>query len=200
MTFAAASVFFPTGWNSLQTRQVVLVGLILVLSSLLFYNFMLAPELKLNKLLATQILQINAGLKKVNIAGITFKLENSFQSLQDRESTLAQLLPAEWQRAELLRWLTNAIQQNGLQLEEQSFEENAAQTLIQTLKINLKLSGEYTDFQQFMQQLKDVPRLLLLEKLLLENPTPAQHEPKLRIEMVLAVHKRLQIPQKENKL
>ena len=83
MTFAAASVFSTTGWNNLQTRQVVLAGLILVLSSLLFYNFMLAPELKLNKLLATQILQINAGLKKVKIAGITFKLENSFQSLQD---------------------------------------------------------------------------------------------------------------------
>ena len=150
MTFAAASVFFPTGWNSLQTRQVVLVGLILVLSSLLFYNFMLAPELKLNKLLATQILQINAGLKKVNIAGITFKLENSFQSLQDRESALAQLLPAEWQRAELLRWLTNTIQQNGLQLEEQNFEENTAQPLIQTLTINLKSSEKYANFQQFM--------------------------------------------------
>jgi hypothetical protein len=49
-----------------------------------------------------------------------------------------------------------------------------------------------------MQELKDGPRLLLLEKLLLDNPNPAQHEPELRIEMVLAVHKSLQIPLKEN--
>ena len=198
MNLAVGSGFSSTEWNSPQTRKVVLVVLILVLASLLFYNFMLAPELKLKKQLAIQILQTDASLNKVKSAGTTFKQENSFQSLQDRESALRQLLPAEWQRAELLSWLTNTIQQNGLQLEEQSFEENNVQTLLQTLKINLKLSGEYASFLRFMQELKDGPRLLLLEKLVLVNPTPAQQEPELRIEMVLAVYKSLQIPLKEN--
>ena len=200
MNLAVGSGFSTTEWNSPQTRKVILSVLILVLASLLFYNFMLAPELKLKKQLATRILQTDASLKKVKSAGTTFKQENSFQSLQDRESVLRQLLPAEWQRAELLHWLTNTMQKNGLQLEEQSFEENNAQTLLQPLKINLKLSGEYASFLRFMQELKDGPRLLLLEKLLLVNPTPAQQEPELRIEMVLAVYKSLQIPLKENNL
>ncbi len=200
MNLAVGSGFSITEWNSPQTRKVILSVLILVLASLLFYNFMLAPELKLKKQLATRILQTDASLNKVKSAGTTFKQENSFQSLQDRESALRQLLPAEWQRAELLHWLTNTLQKNGLQLEEQSFEENNAQTLLQTLKINLKLSGEYASFLRFMQELKDGPRLLLLEKLLLVNPTPAQQEPELRIEMVLAVYKSLQIPLKENNL
>lgn len=200
MNLAVGSDFSTTEWNSPQTRKVILSVLILVLASLLFYNFMLAPELKLKKQLATRILQTDASLNKVKSAGTTFKQENSFQSLQDRESALRQLLPAEWQRAELLHWLTNTMQKNGLQLEEQSFEENNAQTLLQTLKINLKLSGEYASFLRFMQELKDGPRLLLLEKLLLVNPTPAQQEPELRIEMVLAVYKSLQIPLKENNL
>ncbi|SUZ68095.1 uncharacterized protein METZ01_LOCUS20949 [marine metagenome] len=200
MNLAVGSGFSTTEWNSPQTRKVILSVLILVLASLLFYNFMLAPELKLKKQLATRILQTDASLNKVKSAGTTFKQENSFQSLQDRESALRQLLPAEWQRAELLHWLTNTMQKNGLQLEEQSFEENNAQTLLQTLKINLKLSGEYASFLRFMQELKDGPRLLLLEKLLLVNPTPAQQEPELRIEMVLAVYKSLQIPLKENNL
>ena len=200
MNLAVGSGFSTTEWNSPQTRKVILAVLILVLASLLFYNFMLAPELKLKKQLATRILQTDASLNKVKSAGTTFKQENSFQSLQDRESVLRQLLPAEWQRAELLHWLTNTLQKNGLQLEEQSFEENNAQTLLQTLKINLKLSGEYASFLRFMQELKDGPRLLLLEKLLLVNPTPAQQEPELRIEMVLAVYKSLQIPLKENNL
>ena len=200
MNLAVGSGFSTTEWNSPQTRKVILSVLILVLASLLFYNFMLAPELKLKKQLATRILQTDARLNKVKSAGTTFKQENSFQSLQDRESVLRQLLPAEWQRAELLHWLTNTMQKNGLQLEEQSFEENNAQTLLQTLKINLKLSGEYASFLRFMQELKDGPRLLLLEKLLLVNPTPAQQEPELRIEMVLAVYKSLQIPLKENNL
>ncbi len=200
MNLAVGSGFSTTEWNSPQTRKVILSVLILVLASLLFYNFMLAPELKLKKQLATRILQTDASLNKVKSAGTTFKQENSFQSLQDRESALRQLLPAEWQRAELLHWLTNTLQKNGLQLEEQSFEENNAQTLLQTLKINLKLSGEYASFLRFIQELKDGPRLLLLEKLLLVNPTPAQQEPELRIEMVLAVYKSLQIPLKENNL
>ena len=200
MNLAVGSGFSTTEWNSPQTRKVILSVLILVLASLLFYNFMLAPELKLKKQLATRILQTDASLNKVKSAGTTFKQENSFQSLQDRESALRQLLPAEWQRAELLHWLTNTMQKSGLQLEEQSFEENNAQTLLQTLKINLKLSGEYASFLRFIQELKDGPRLLLLEKLLLVNPTPAQQEPELRIEMVLAVYKSLQIPLKENNL
>ena len=200
MNLAVGSGFSTKDWNSPQTRKVIFAVLILVLASLLFYNFMLAPELKLKKQLAIQILQTDASLNKVKSAGITFKQENSFQSLQDRESALRQLLPAEWQRAELLHWLTNTMQKSGLQLEEQSFEENNAQTLLQTLKINLKLSGEYASFLRFMQELKDGPRLLLLEKLLLVNPTPAQQEPELRIEMVLAVYKILQIPLKENNL
>jgi len=200
MNLAVGSDFSTTEWNSPQTRKVIFAVLIIVLASLLFYNFMLAPELKLKKQLATRILQTDASLNKVKSAGTTFKQENSFQSLQDRESALRQLLPAEWQRAELLHWLTNTMQKSGLQLEEQSFEENNAQTLLQTLKINLKLSGEYASFLRFIQELKDGPRLLLLEKLLLVNPTPAQQEPELRIEMVLAVYKSLQIPLKENNL
>jgi Tfp pilus assembly protein PilO len=200
MNLAVGSGFSTKDWNSPQTRKVIFAVLILVLASLLFYNFMLAPELKLKKQLTTRILQTDASLNKVKSAGTTFKQENSFQSLQDRESALRQLMPAEWQRAELLHWLTNTMQKSGLQLEEQSFEENNAQTLLQTLKINLKLSGEYASFLRFMQELKDGPRLLLLEKLLLVNPTPAQQEPELRIEMVLAVYKSLQIPLKENNL
>ena len=200
MNLAVGSGFSTKDWNSPQKRKVIFTVLILVLASLLFYNFILAPELKLKKQLATRILQTDASLNKVKSAGTTFKQENSFQSLQDRESALRQLMPAEWQRAELLHWLTNTMQKSGLQLEEQSFEENNAQTLLQTLKINLKLSGEYASFLRFIQELKDGPRLLLLEKLLLVNPTPAQQEPELRIEMVLAVYKSLQIPLKENNL
>ena len=200
MNLAVGSGFSTKDWNSPQKRKVIFTVLILVLASLLFYNFMLAPELKLKKQLTTRILQTDASLNKVKSAGTTFKQENSFQSLQDRESALRQLLPAEWQRAELLHWLTNTMQKSGLHLEEQSSEENNAQTLLQTLKINLKLSGEYASFLRFMQELKDGPRLLLLEKLLLVNPTPAQQEPELRIEMVLAVYKSLQIPLKENNL
>ena len=73
MALVACSTFSSIEWNSLQTRPVVLVGLMLILTSLIFYNFMLAPELKLKKQLSTEILQINSDLKKVKSVRIKFK-------------------------------------------------------------------------------------------------------------------------------
>ena len=102
MNLVVSSAFFAKELHSLQTRQVVLAGLMLILAPLLFYNFMLAPELKLKKQLSSEILQINSDLKKVKSPGIKFKQENSFQSLQDREMSLAKLLPAERKLTELL--------------------------------------------------------------------------------------------------
>ena len=114
MNLLVGSSFSYSESNSPQTRKVVLVVMILILASLLFYNFMLAPELKLKQQLAIQSLQTDASLNKVKSTGTTFKQENSFQSLHFGESALRQRLPAEWQRAELLSWITNTIQQNGL--------------------------------------------------------------------------------------
>jgi hypothetical protein len=81
MALVSDSTFSATEWNSLQTRQVVLAGLMLILTSLLFYNFMLAPELKLKKQLYTETLQINSDLIKVKSAWIKFRQENTFQLL-----------------------------------------------------------------------------------------------------------------------
>ena len=81
MALVSDSTFSATEWNSLQTRQVVLAGLMLILTSLLFYNFMLAPELKLKKQLYTETLQINSDLIKVKSAWIKFKQEYTFQLL-----------------------------------------------------------------------------------------------------------------------
>lgn len=197
MTSTGDFRIFGTMLDATLTRQVFLAGLVLVLAALLFHNFLLTPELRQKQQLTSQIQQIRAGLIQIKAANLKFQQENSLQSFHDREAALSQLLPLQWKRAELLRQLTKAIQQNGLQFEEQSFEENAAQALIQTLKINLKLSGEYTNFQQFLSQLKQEPSLLTLEKLVLLNPMPAEKNPKLRIEMVLSAHKRLELTEKQ---
>ena len=63
MALVPGSTFSVTEWNSLPKRQVVLAGLMLILASLLFYNFMLALEFKLIKQLDTEILQLNSDLK-----------------------------------------------------------------------------------------------------------------------------------------
>jgi len=78
MNLAGASTFSSTEWNSLQTRKLVLALLILVLVSLLFYNFMLAPELKLKQQLATKILQTNTSLKKLKVQGQNLNKKTAF--------------------------------------------------------------------------------------------------------------------------
>ena len=167
------------------------------LTVLLFHNFILAPELKSIKQLKSQILQIENSLIQVNAANNNSKKPNLVQSLEKRETALDKLLPPQWKRAELLHWLNDSIQKNGLIFEEQTLEEKTPKVLNQVLNIRLKLKGEFEQLLQFLNQLKSGPRLLVLEKLQLENTTPALLEPKLSIEMILSAHRRLEIPATE---
>ena len=93
------------------------------LTVLLFHKLILAPELKSIKQLKSQILQIEKSLIQVNAAYKNFKKPNLVQSLKKRETALDKLLPPQWKRAELLHWLTDSIQKNGLIFEEQTLEE-----------------------------------------------------------------------------
>jgi len=188
---------FGTIVNNNRSRQVLLAGLIVFLTVFLFHNFILAPELKSIKQLKSQILQIENSLIQVNAAKNNSKKPNLVQSLEKRETALDKLLPPQWKRAELLHWLNDSIQKNGLIFEEQTLEEKTPQALNQVLNIRLKLKGEFEQLLQFLNQLKSGPRLLVLEKLQLENTTPALLEPKLSIEMILSAHRRLEIPATE---
>ena len=53
------------------------------------------------------------------------------------------MLPPQWKRAELLRWLTDSIQKNGFIFEEQTLQEKIPQDLNQVLNIRLKLKEEF---------------------------------------------------------
>jgi len=64
--------------------------------------------------LLAQIEQIKSSLHKVKAESIKAKQIYDKESLQAQENDLAKLLPTEWKRTELLRWLANAIQKNGL--------------------------------------------------------------------------------------
>jgi len=191
MNSASVTDIFGTIVNNNRSRQVLLAGLIVFLAVLLFHNFILAPELKSIKQLKSQILQIENSLIQVNATNNNSKKPNLVQSLEKRETALDKLLPPQWKRAELLRWLTDSIQKNGLIFEEQTLEEKTPQALNQVLNIRLKLKGEFEQLLQFLNQLKSGPRLLVLEKLQLENTAPALLEPKLSIEMILSAHRRL---------
>jgi Tfp pilus assembly protein PilO len=200
MTSDPSSNITFTDFFSVRIRQFILGGLLAVLAVLLYHNFFLAPELNRQKQLLAQIEQINNGLKKVKAANIKAEQVYDSKSLQERESVLTKLLPIQWKRAELLRWLTKAIQNNGLIFEEQTLQEQTPQALYQSLDIHLKLNGKYVQLQQFLQILKQAPRLLVLEKLHVENPTPESRDPKLKIEMILSVYKRLGLIATKKKL
>jgi len=197
MNSASVTDIFGTIVNNNRSRQVLLAGLFVVLAVLLFHNFILAPELKSIKQLKSQILQIENSLMQVNVANNNSKKPNLVQSLEKRETALDKLLPPQWKRAELLHWLNDSIQKNGLIFEEQTLEEKTPKALNQVLNIRLKLKGEFEQLLQFLNQLKSGSRLLVLEKLQLENTTPALLEPKLSIEMILSAHRRLEIPATE---
>ena len=123
MNSASVTDIFGTILNNDRSLQVLLAGLIVFLTVLLFHNFILAPELKNVKQLKSQILQIENSLIQVNTAYNNSKKPNLVQSLEKRETALYKLLPTQWKRAELLRWLTDSIQKNGYIFEEHTLGE-----------------------------------------------------------------------------
>ena len=197
MNSASVTDIFGTIVNNNRSRQVLLAGMIVFLAVLLFHNFILAPELKSIKQLKSQILQIENSLIQVNATNNNSKKPNLVQSLEKRETALDKLLTSQWKRAELLHWLNDSIRKNGLIFEKQTLGEKTPKALNQVLNLRLKLKGEFEQLLQFLNQLKSGPRLLVLEKLQLENTTPALLEPKLSIEMILSAHRRLEIPATE---
>ena len=114
MNSASVTDIFGTIVNNNRSRRVLLAGLIVFLAVLLFPNFILAPELKSIKQLKSQVLQIENSLTQVNTANNNSKKSNLVQSLEKRETALDKLLPPQWKRAELLHWLNDSIQKNGL--------------------------------------------------------------------------------------
>ena len=123
MNSASVTDIFGTIVNNNWSRQVLLAGLIVFLTVLLFHNFILAPELKSIKQLKSQILQIGNSLIQVNATNNNSKKPNLVQSLEKRETALDKLLPKQWKRAGLLRWLTDSIQKNGLILKNKLWKK-----------------------------------------------------------------------------
>ena len=68
MNSASVTDIFGTIVNNNRSRQVLLAGLILFLTVLLFHKLILDPELKSIKQLKSQMLQIENSLIQVNAA------------------------------------------------------------------------------------------------------------------------------------
>ena len=118
MNSASVTDIFSTIVNNNRSSQVLLAGLVVLLTVLLFHNFILTTELKSIKQLKSHILQIENSLIQVNAANNNSNKPNLVQSLEKRETALDKLLPPQWKRSELIRWLTDSIQKNGLIFEE----------------------------------------------------------------------------------
>ena len=71
--------------NNNLSRQVLLAGLIVSLTVLLFHKLILAPELKSIKQLKSQMLQIENSLIQVNAANNNSKKPNLVQFMEKRE-------------------------------------------------------------------------------------------------------------------
>ena len=86
MNSASVIDIFGTIVNNNRSSQVLLAGLVLFLTVLLFHNFILAPELKSIKQLKSQMLQIGNSLIQVNAANNNSKKPNLVQFLEKRET------------------------------------------------------------------------------------------------------------------
>ena len=86
MNSASITDILGTILNNNLSRQVLLAGLIVFLTVLLFHKFILDQELKSIKQLKSQILQIGNSLIQVNATNNNSKKPNLVQFLEKRET------------------------------------------------------------------------------------------------------------------
>ena len=86
MNSVSVTDLFGTIENNNRSRQVLMGGLIVSRTVLLFHKLILASELKSIKQLKSQILQIGNSLIQVNAANNNSKKPNLVQFLEKRET------------------------------------------------------------------------------------------------------------------
>ena len=161
------------------------------LTVLLFYNFILAPELKSIKQLKSQILQIGNSLIQVNATNNNSKKPNLVQFLEKRETLWISCFQRSGSVPNCYAGSMTQFRKMGWILKNKFWKKKHPKLLIRFWIFDWNWRENSSNSHNLLTNYKNGPRLLVLEKLQLENTAPALLEPKLSIEMILSTHRRL---------
>ncbi len=185
MTMKEVPRFSGMDWHNPETQKILLAGLVGVLCLLLVYNIILRPMQEREQRLEGRLRKIQGeaagsatfnGLKKEQ-----FEIE--WVSLQNRLSGLKKELSVSQNAGLLNEWLTNAIQESGLQLNRQQTRVLSSLDSVQRSRVFLSLQGRFPALQHFLKMLGETKKLFLLRELNISNPAPESVLPDLTIEI-----------------
>lgn len=191
-------VDFEMDWSHPTTKKWLLGILVGFLCGTFLYNMKLHPTLVRNEHLSQQLRQAQTKLIELkqyqkyqnHFEEEAFKMNQEIQSVE-------QALPLEWDIAKLHQLFLETLQISKLKLKKQVLLPETKFDHYFELKINFELTGQYHQLLTFVSKIKQMPWLVNIRKLEVDNPILKQKNPELSIRIDLSVYRRRLIEIKE---
>lgn len=175
----------------LSNKHWVLIGLVAVFLTSLFYNVMLNPALQKQAKLKKRHHQILTELKTLQQYQIhQNQLETESHQVQSQIQFMEQMFPLTWEIGKVTAHLLEAIEASGVRLLKQTLDPETRLKHYTELVIHWEMQGRYDQLQALMHQLTRLPFLVNVQKLQVRNQALTSQKPLLKIQMDLSIYRR----------
>ncbi|MBF0238282.1 MAG: type 4a pilus biogenesis protein PilO [SAR324 cluster bacterium] len=188
----------PGNWNHEQ-KKLLLIILGIILCMMMFYNLKLRPALndktRLEKKLTESVQALNE-LQQYERHQTHFEAEK--QRIQEQMQLIDRALPLEWNIAELNQHLFKVVKESQIKLLRQVIPPEKPFEHYAELSIILELTGQYRQLIQFIKKIQELPILINIRKLHIENQVSKTVTPDLKINISLSVYHRYALSQTQS--
>ena len=178
-------------WHHPATKLWTLGILVGILGCTFIYNVKLSPALSQEKQLTQRLQEARAKLGELEQYQ---RYQTHFEkaSLQMGQDLLQveQALPLQWNLVKLNQAFFQALRVSQLRLKKQVFLPEREFDHYSELKILMELTGQYPQLLALVTEIKQMPWLVNIRKLEVENPILQQQKPELYMRMELSIYRR----------
>ncbi|MGK5094739.1 type 4a pilus biogenesis protein PilO [Deltaproteobacteria bacterium TL4] len=179
-------------WSHPSTKGWVLMILVFAFIGSLIYNVQLRPMILHEQLLSSQLQEARGKLREIDqYQKFQTRFEKQSIEMEERLKKIEEALPLTWNFALLNQYLYQAIDTSGMLLIKQVFLPESEFEHYAEIKIHQELSGSYQQLLTLVSAMKQLPIMVNIRKLEVENPILKQQQPPLHVSIQLSVYRRL---------
>ncbi|MBF0279047.1 MAG: type 4a pilus biogenesis protein PilO [SAR324 cluster bacterium] len=178
-------------FHDVSNQHWLLILLMGIFLSLLFYNLELNPVLSRQDKLERRFHKISTELKALKQYQLyQSQFEEQTIQMEEKIFIMDQAIPLKWEIGKITSHLFDTIRKSQLQLMRQVVAPETQFEHYVELVIHLELEGYYHQLLEFVNQVEILPFLVNIRKLDIVNRRLSSQDPRLQIQMDLSVYRR----------
>lgn len=177
--------------TNLTNKHWVLIGLVGVFLTSLFYNVMLHPILQKRENFQQQEHEILTELQVLRQYQLyQTQLESQSHAMAPQIQFMEQIFPVNLEIGKVTAHLLEAIEASQLQLNRQTIAPETHLEHYVELGIQLEMEGYYDQIESLIHRLELLPFLVNVQKLEIKNQALMSQAPPLKIQLALSIYRR----------